>query len=81
MNYWRKTMTATNQHYVARNVQAQQEIDIMFSLVKGPKTPAELCQEFGLPNNRIRYLLRGLREAECVGKITGTHAVELLSPF
>ena len=63
------------------SLQARQEIDIMLSLVSGPKTPAQLCREFKLPTNRVAHLLRGLRAADCIGKVPGSHAVELLAPF
>ena len=74
-------MSEVNQHQGAVNLQAMQEIEIMSALLDGPKTPAQLCNEFKLPTNRVAYLLRGLRAAQCIGKVPGSHAIELLAPF
>jgi len=74
-------MSGLNQHAGGQSVQAQQELNLMFSLRERPKTPAELCNELGLPTNRVRYLLRGLYEAECIQKIPGSHSVTLKATF
>ena len=70
-------MIRCNQHTGDLASQAKQEIEIMSALQQYPRTPSELCDEFGLPPNRVSYLLRGLYEAKCIRKIKGTHIVAL----
>ena len=70
-------MVRCNQHSGQLATQAQQEIDIMLALRNEPKTPSEICAEFGLPKNRVSYLLRGLYEAKCIRKVKGTHIIYL----
>lgn len=72
-------MIRCNQHTGHLAAQAQQEIDIMHSLSDAPKTPSQLCEQFGLPSNRVSYLLRGLYEAKCIKKINRSHKIFLLT--
>jgi len=72
-------MGSANQYDGSTNAKAQSEIQIMRCLRIRPQTPAEISKATGLPNKRIRYLLQGLRTANCIGKVRGSHAVRLLS--
>lgn len=71
-------MSISNQHAGRLAATAQQEIGLMVSLRKMPKSPAELCSESGLPISRVKHLLVGLYEAKCIKKVPGTHLVFLL---
>lgn len=72
-------MAVANQYSGATSAKAQQEIKIMCALKDRPQTPTEICEAIGLPNKRVRYLLQGLKQAQCIGKIPGSHAVRLLA--
>lgn len=71
-------MSEQNQHSLANEAKAQQEILLMSRLRERPRTPTELSAELNLPQNRVRYLLTGLYEAECVRRVPGSHVIELV---